>query len=174
MGHQDIFEIHQGEWVYLTDADGPSVLATANVAQCTIFCGRAEGGFAFMFHFDLPTAPRLRTLNTFESVLRSHVTPGRLIEYHLDGGWSCLWSPRVRNLIEVFLASLQDFHFQTDEAPLPFTDKCQRFRDGQWKKGVAYDRISGAIRPFHAKVQTKRRRPIQAYLPWCELQLSRP
>lgn len=174
MDSSDIFEIHQGEWAYLTDGDRALVLATANVAQCTVFCGRSGSAFAFMFHFDLPTTSRLRTLKAFDKVVRSRVRPGSTIEYHLDGGWSCAWSHRVRSHITQFVTSLHEFHFVTDPQPLPFTNKSQRFLDGQWKKGVSFDRVSGQLQPFPVKTQTERRRPIRAYFPWFELQLCRP
>lgn len=173
MSADSVFEIHQGEWTYITKENSIQILATANVAQCTVFCGRSNNGFSFMFHIDLPTGRRLKTLAKFEKVLKAHVTVGSRIEYHLTGGWKCaLWSAVVRNKIDNFMNSLKGYEIRKQDHK--HTDEIEKFLTNYWTKGVSFDVHSGEIGSYSIETQTKRKRSAKACLPVFEMPLVRP
>lgn len=168
----NFFEIHQGEWTYITKKDNVQFLSTANVVQCTVFCGIASNGFSFMFHFDTPTRKRLDTLNEFKNVLSLEVPDGEEIKYHLAGGWKCLWATKVRCELDRFMSNLEGY--KVEGTPHKYTDEVERFSENFWKKGFSFNLSSGEIGVFPKEVQTKRRRSVRAWLPFCQMPLVRP
>ncbi len=166
------FEIHQGEWTYTTNDDSIDVLATANVAQCTVFCGRASNGFSFMFHIDWATTSRVNTFESFGKILKMHVPVGSRIDYHLTGGWSGLWSQKVRDKIYNFMHSQKEYN--VIQHSHPFNNTLEPFYKAAWKKGVSYNLASEKIEFFHVKAQTKRKPSFRAAIPFCEMILVRP
>lgn len=173
MSIEKTFEIHQGEWTYITEDDSIEILVTANVAQCTVFCGRASNGFSFMFHIDLPTRKRFKTLTSFEAVLKAHVPIGSRIEYHITGGWKCArWSAVVRNRVIQFMTDLKGYEIRKQDHK--HTDEIEKYLTNYWTKGVSFDVHSGEIGSYSIETQTKRKRSAKACFPVFEMPLVRP
>lgn len=102
-----VFEIHQGEWTYLTTLDSYELIATANVAECTVFYGFSVSGFAFMFHHDFPCRPRDKTNHTFLYAIELNVPRGEKIFCFITGGWTFLWSCYVRRQYKKLIEEIE-------------------------------------------------------------------
>ncbi|NVK21212.1 MAG: hypothetical protein HWD86_01725 [Kangiellaceae bacterium] len=166
------FEIYQGEWTYITDKDNIQILATSNVAQCTVFCGKASNGFSFMFHFDIPSKQRIETLQVFKEKLLENVPKGSEIRYQLTGGWKCLWAPKVRDEINQFMSNIELYKLK--EVSHKFTDESEKFSERGWTKGVSFNLTSEEIGFYPKKAKIKRWRPLRAWLPFFQMPLARP
>lgn len=168
-----VFEIHQGEWSYLTGEDPQEVLATANIAQCTVFYGGAEEGFAFMFHHDIPFRPCKKNRTKFLEKLQEHVQAGSTIYCNLTGGWHFTWSCCVRRQYSKLIIEIKDKGYKV----VPLRDK---FITGQelpwkncWKKGVSFSKVDLKPAYFSRKASTKRSRSFKAIVPFFGLRLVR-
>lgn len=169
-----IFEIHQGEWAYLTEGNCYEAIATSNVAQCTVFYGGTQKGFAFMFHHDLPIRPRIKTENAFIDALELNVSLDEKVFCFLSGGWKYCWSAKVRSQYHGLVEKIKVRGYKIELEEDCFTTQKESFFNNCWVKGVGFNIKKLEPESFSKKCITKRSRPIKAWLPFCSLKMACP